>query len=77
MTLATILSSFSFFDIIAHIHDMVPIYVSKCSPFNLLSNCMFYLATHVFIYEVQVEMYHYSPDIVYVAKKQQHKVLIE
>ena len=46
---------FTFFLPLAHIHDMVLVYSSKCSPFNLLTNCMFYLAIHALDYELKVK----------------------
>ena len=43
-----IIGPFSFY-IFAHIHVMVLIYKTKCSPFNMLSNSMFYLPIHLFM----------------------------
>ena len=48
---------FFFHPIFAHIHAVFLIYNSKCSPFSILSNGLFYLALHDFVYELQVELY--------------------
>ena len=50
---------FSFFycHIFAHFHAMVRIYIPNFNPFNMLSNGMFHLPIHAFVYELQVEMY--------------------
>ena len=50
-------SFLSFHHIFAHIHVMFLIYNSKYSPFFMLSNGLFYLALHDFVYELQVELY--------------------
>ena len=46
----------SFHHIFAHNEAMVQAYTSKCSPLNLLSNGMFQLAMHVFVYILKVVM---------------------
>ena len=50
------ISPLSFYYIFAHIHAMDLIYSSKCSPFNVLPNGMFYLAIYAFVYKLQVEI---------------------
>ena len=67
----------SFYHIFEHVHAMVLIYIPKCSPFNLLSNGMFYLHIHTFVYELPVEMHFIVGLIVLGAILVQHKVLIK
>ena len=50
-------SFLSFHHIFAHIHAMVLFYNSKCSPFFMLSNGLFFLALQDFVYELKVELY--------------------
>ena len=46
----------SLYHIFAHTHAMVPIYLPTGSPFDMLSNGMFYFAIHALVHELQVEM---------------------
>ena len=47
----------SFYHIFTHIYAVVLICIPKCSPFNLVSNVKSYLTMHVFVYELQGEIY--------------------
>ena len=44
----------SFYHIYAHIQAEVLVYIPKCSPFNILSNGLFYLPTYAFVYELHI-----------------------
>ena len=46
-----------FFPFTTSLHAMDLVYIPKCSPFNMLSNGMFYLPIHAFVNELQIEMY--------------------
>ena len=48
---------FLFTTSLPHFHAMVLTYIPKCSPFNTLSNGIFYLLLRAFVYELEVEMF--------------------